>query len=132
MKQTASADAFLFVGRVLMAAIFIWSGWGKITNFAGTQATMASAGLPGILAPLVILTELGGGLLLILGFQTRIIAFLLAGYTFLAAFFFHTKFGDRNQLIHFYKNIAMIGGFFQIVACGGGRFSLDAWWRKRG
>lgn len=81
--------------------------------------------MPGILLPLVILTELGGGLLILVGWQTRIVAFLMAGFTLLAALLFHFKTGDRNQMIHFMKNIAIAGGFLSLVANGAGAWSVD-------
>lgn len=116
----------LLAARALMAAIFILSGYNKIVGYAGTQQYMAANGVPDILLPLVILVELGGGLLILFGFQTRIAAILLAGFTLVAAFLFHAKFGDRNQMIHFMKNLAIVGGFLSLYVSGPGPFSIDA------
>ena len=120
--QTLAAPA----GRILISLIFIQSGWGKIAGYAGTQAYMESAGVPGILLPLVIAVELLGGLAVLLGWQARIAAFLLAGFTLLSALLFHLDFGDQGQTIQFMKNLAIAGGFLLIVAHGAGAWSLDA------
>jgi putative oxidoreductase len=102
------------VARILMALLFLPAGVNKIMGYAGTQAYMEALGVPGILLPLVILLEVGGGLALILGWQTRIVSLALAGFTLLAAFIFHTNFGDQMQMIMFMKNIAITGGLLAI------------------
>ncbi|WP_321339722.1 DoxX family protein [Breoghania sp.] len=113
-------------GRLLIAYIFVVAGWGKIAGYAGTAAYMESQGIPGALLPLVIATELGGGLLVAVGFQTRIAAFLLAGFSIVSAVLFHYLPADQGQMISFMKNLAMAGGFLFIVANGPGAWSLDA------
>jgi putative oxidoreductase len=70
--------------------------------------------------------EIGGGLLLVLGFQARAVAFALAVFVLATAVFFHRNFADQNQMIHFLKNIMMTGGLLQIAHFGAGRYSLDA------
>ena len=125
--QSLSAPA----GRVLLALIFVTSGWGKITGYAGTQGYMESAGVPGALLPLVIAVELLGGIALMLGWRARIVAFLLAGFTLLSALLFHWDPGNQQQYIQFMKNLAITGGFLMIVAHGAGAYSLDAL-RRRG
>lgn len=115
----------LLAARLLMSAIFILSGYNKIVGYAGTQQYMTANGVPDMLLPLVILVELGGGLLILFGFQTRLAAILLAGFTLVAAFLFHNKFGDRNQMIHFMKNLAIAGGFLSLYVAGPGPFSID-------
>ncbi|MGH8460164.1 MAG: DoxX family protein [Stenotrophobium sp.] len=112
-------------GRILMAAIFVLAGYGKITAYAGTQAYMASAGVPGALLPLVIATELGGGLLLIAGYQTRLVALALAGFSLVTAALFHSNLADQTMFIMFFKNVAMAGGFLIIAVHGAGPLSLD-------
>jgi putative oxidoreductase len=120
-------DAVLnLAARILMAQIFILSGFSKITGYAGTQQYMASMGLPGFLVPLVILVELGGGVALLLGFKTRWAALALAAFTLLAAFIVHLKPGDQMQMINFMKNLAMAGGLLLFVRCGPGAPSIDA------
>ena len=112
------------VGRVLIAVLFVLSGWGKIGGYAGAQGYMQSAGVPGGLLPLVILLELGGGLAIIAGFYTRVVAVLLAGFSVLAALLFHTG-ADQIQQIMFMKNLGLAGGFLFLVANGAGRLSVD-------
>ena len=122
-------DSFMnVIARILMSQIFIISGIGKITGYAGTQAYMAKMGVPGALLPLVILTELGGGLALLLGFQTRWVALALAGFTVVSALIFHMNFSDQMQMINFMKNIAMAGGLLMFVRYGAEPPAVD---RKR-
>jgi putative oxidoreductase len=124
LKQTASIAAF---GRFLIALIFIVSGVGKITTPTAVQSYIAAAGLPVPLAAYVIaiVVEVGGGILLILGFQTRIIALAMAIFTVATAAAFHRNFTDPDQMMHFLKNISMTGGLLQVVAFGAGAFSID-------
>ncbi len=86
---------------------------------------MARAGVPGSLLPVVIAVELLGGLLIVIGWQTRLVAIGLAIFTLLAAYLFHMNFGDRNQTIHFMKNVAIAGGFLALAAGGPGAWSID-------
>jgi putative oxidoreductase len=109
-----------------LSAIFLLAGASKIGAYAGTQAYMESMGVPGFLLPAVILLELGGGLAVVLGWQTRLAAFLLAGFSVLAALLFHANFTDPLQSILFMKNLAMAGGLLLLVAGGAGAWSLDA------
>jgi putative oxidoreductase len=115
-------------GRLMLAAIFLISGLGKLADPAGTQAYISAAGLPApMLAYLAaVAVEVGGGLLLVLGYRTRIVALVIAGFSIVAALGFHRNFADMNQMIHFLKNIAMAGGLLQVAAFGAGSFSLDA------
>ena len=92
------------IGRIFLALIFVFSGIGKIGQYAGTQAYMESAGVPGFLLPAVIALEILGGLAIILGWQTRLAAFLLAGFSLLSGILFHSNFGDQMQMIQFLKS----------------------------
>lgn len=123
----AASHILAATGRVLIAAIFVMSGLGKIANPDATIGYIASAGLPFAPAALIAaaLIEVGGGLALITGFRTRLMALLLAGFSVVAAIAFHAHFADQNQLIHFLKNIAIAGGLLQVAAFGPGRISLD-------
>jgi putative oxidoreductase len=112
-------------GRILIALIFITAGWSKIGGFEGTQQYMASMGVPGALLPLVIITELGGGLLILAGLFSRYTALALAGFTILSAILFHGNVDDPSQQIQFMKNLAIAGGFLFLVAHGAGKLSLD-------
>ena len=113
------------VGRVLISLIFVVSGFGKISSFAATQGYMDSVGVPGMLLPLVIALEIVGGLAVMLGWHTRLAAFLLAGFSLLSALLFHANFGDQMQMIMFMKNLALAGGFLMIVSLGAGPWSID-------
>ena len=123
-KQYAFVATF---GRLLIAAIFLMSGLGKVANPEMTQGYIASAGLPfPLLAYLIaVAVEVGGGAILVVGFQTRIVGIVLAIFTVAAALSFHHNFADQNQMVHFLKNIAITGGLLQVVAVGAGRFSVD-------
>jgi len=123
-------DLFELGGRVFIALIFVTAGYSKIGGYAGTAAYMESTGVPSLLLPLVIALELGGGLLIIAGFQTRIVAFLLSGFCLLSAALFHSNFADQMQSILFMKNIAIAGGFLFLVVHGAGTFSVDGKLKK--
>ena len=123
---------FGLAGRVLLAIMFVVAGYGKIGGYAGTQGYMESMGVPGMLLPLVIILELGGGLAIIAGWQTRIVAILLAGFTLLAAFTFHLDFADRMESIMFMKNLSVAGGFLLLAAYGPGALALDNRGKPRG
>ena len=114
------------VGRVLIAAVFVLSGWGKVAAYAGTQAYMQHASVPGGLLPLVILLELCGGIAIVIGLYTRPVALLLAGFSILAGLLFHAGSADQMQQIMFLKNLGLAGGFLFLVANGAGRLSVDA------
>ncbi|MFZ5757166.1 MAG: DoxX family protein [Pseudomonadota bacterium] len=116
-------------GRILISVIFVMAGYSKIGSYEGTAGYMASQGVPGELLPLVILTELGGGLAIILGFQTRIAAIALAGFSILSGILFHNP-ADAAQQIMFMKNLALGGGFLFLAAHGAGAWSLDAKLKK--
>lgn len=114
------------VARLGLAWIFLLEGITKLGNYAATAGYMQSNGVSASLLPLVILTELGGGLLVVLGLFTRVAAFALMGFCLLTALLFHSNLADMEQAINFNKNIAMAGGFLALVAFGGGAWSLDA------
>mgnify|MGYP001828932220 FL=1 len=126
MNQSILNAGTQLTGRVLISAIFIMAGINKISGYAGTQGYMESMGVPGALLPLVILLEIGGGLAVLLGWQTRIAAFLLAGFTVLSALIFHADLGDQMQFILFMKNLAMAGGLMFLVAGRRHDWSIDA------
>jgi len=115
----------IIIARISASAIFITAGFSKLgAGYAGTQGYMASVGVPGELLPLVIALELGGGLALLLGFQTRLVALLLAGFCIISGFIFHSG-ADQMQQIMFMKNVAMAGGLLAFTIFGAGRLSLD-------
>ena len=115
-----------FLGRLLIGLPFAMSGFGKLAAYGQTTAMMAGAGLPLPLAYAVaVIVELGGGLLLIAGYQVRLAAVALAVFSIAAAASFHNNFADQNQMIHFLKDVMIAGGLLQIAAFGAGAFSLD-------
>lgn len=115
------------VGRILMAAIFVMSGIGKIANPAGTIGYISAMGLPfpelGLAAAIGI--EVVGGLLLVAGLYTRPVALALAAFSVVTGLIFHSAIADQNQMIHLMKNLAMAGGLLQIAAFGAGSLSLS-------
>jgi putative oxidoreductase len=118
-------NATELAGRTLLSVLFLLSGVGKLGAYAATGAYMSSAGVPSILLPIVIVTEVFGAIAVVLGWQTRVAASLLAGYSLLAALVFHTNFADQIEMIMFLKNVSIAGGFLLLVANGAGPLSLD-------
>ena len=116
--------AGLFVGRLLLASIFILEGWSKLKGYDAATAYMTRFGVPGALLPAVIAIEIAGGLMVAAGWQTRIAAVGLAVFCVLAAILFHANFSDRNQLLHFEKDLAIAGGLVVLAVVGAGRWSV--------
>jgi putative oxidoreductase len=123
-----------FIGRILIGLPFAMSGLSKLAAYSQTTAMIAAAGLP--FPPLAfvvaVAVELGGGLLLVLGYHVRPTALALAVFSVVAAVSFHSNFADQNQMIHFLKDVMLAGGLLQIVAFGAGAISLEQWRRKIG
>jgi len=124
----ALQGALPLIGRILVAALFIMGGIGKLAAPGPTQGYIAAMGLPvPLLAYAVaVIIELGGGVLLLLGYRTKIVAAVLAVFCVVTALVFHHALGDQNQMIHFLKNFAMAGGLLQFAAFGAGRIGLDS------
>jgi len=126
-------DTTLAIGRVLIALIFVSSGVEKFMDLGATASAIGSKGQPyaNVLAGLTATLEAGGGLLIIVGWQTRLVAVLLAIFCAVAAYFFHDFWHQplgpqhTNNMIHFMKNVSMIGGLLMLCAAGAGRYSLD-------
>jgi len=125
MTSAIYCDLTKLLGRALMSLMFISAGWNKIGGYADTQGYMESAGVPGLLLPLVILVELGGGLAILLGFFTRWAALALALFSLASAWLFHYVPDDQMQMINFMKNITIAGGFLILACAGAGKMSLD-------
>ncbi|RYX89703.1 MAG: DoxX family protein [Comamonadaceae bacterium] len=131
--SSKTQDIFALIGRALIAMLFIPGGFGKIAGFAGTVGYIASKGvpLPEVCAAIAIVVELGFGLLLLVGYQTKWAALGIAIFTFVITFIFHNFWGvpaDQvmMQKMAFFKNMAIVGGLLGFAAFGAGRFSIDA------
>ncbi len=118
-------DPSILAARILLILVFVIFGYGKIGGYDGTVGYMEGKGVPGILLPLVILAELGGGILIAIGFYARGAALALAGFSIISALIFHLDFGDRAQTIQFWKNLSIAGGMLMIFACGPGKFAIN-------
>ena len=126
------------VGRILIALIFLMSGYGKLTGFEGAVGYIASKGLPlpQLAAVAAIIVELGGGLMLVLGWKARWGAAALWVFTALAALLFHNYWAAppaevQGQMINFMKNVSMLGGLIYVVVHGSGPLSLDGGQTRR-
>lgn len=120
-------DALALIGRLLLAALFILAGFGKIGAAQGTIGYIASVGIPFAEAVYyaTIALEIGGGILLAIGFKTRIVAVALAAFSIASAVLFHADFSDQMQFTSFFKNLAIAGGMLQVIAFGAGRFAIS-------
>jgi putative oxidoreductase len=132
MSASLQAPALL-AARVLLSLIFILSGLQKITGYSGAAGYMDAMGVPSILLPLAILVEVGGGLALLVGWQTRLAALALAGFSVIAGYLFHylaiggtDAMADMTQQIMFMKNVTIAGGMLAIIGAGPGAWSVDA------
>jgi putative oxidoreductase len=126
MSQISSIAAPL--GRVLLSILFVFAGVGKLANPAGTIGYIASTGapFPKLGYAIALIVELGFGVALLVGFQARIVALALAGFSIVTALIFHNNFADQIQMIMFLKNVTIAGGLLLVVAHGAGSLSLDA------
>jgi putative oxidoreductase len=118
------------IGRILLGAIFLMSGLGKIADPQGTQQYMQAMGMTWATTLFyvgAIVLEVGGGLSLLLGYWTRAGAAALLLFMIPTTLLFHTNFADQNQMIHFLKNLAMCGGLLYVATYGAGPLSLDAY-----
>lgn len=127
-KDGALPSYLATFGRIGIAAIFVLSGLAKLQAPGATIAYISSVGLPlpQLGLAIAVLVELAGGIALVLGYRTRLVAAILAVFSIATAFAFHSNLGDQNQFIHFFKNVAIAGGLLNVIALGGGTFSLDA------
>lgn len=121
------------IGRILISIIFLMAGINKIGNLSGTQDYMASYGMPltWLFAMGAVILEIGGGLSLLLGYMSKYGAIALFIFMIPTTLIFHTNFGDQMQVIHFMKNLAIMGGLAYIAAYGGGELSLDSRLKNR-
>ena len=114
-----------FIGRMFISSLFLLSAYNKILSIDGTMSWMEGFGIPGLLLYPTIALEIILPLLVIIGYQARLSAGLLAAFCVATAFIFHYDFADQMQTIAFFKNIGLAGGFLFIVANGTGDWSVD-------
>jgi putative oxidoreductase len=131
MASETLAAAGLLMGRLLLALIFIHEGWSIIGSYDGTLTYIQRFGVPGTLLPAVIALQLGGGLLIAAGVMTRVLSLAFAIFCLLTAVLFHWQFADRNQLLHFEKDLAIAGGFLVLTVGGPGDWSADRYLKRR-
>lgn len=117
------ANAVDLIGRLFLVVLFIVSGIGKIAAYVDTAGFMQANGVPAFLLPLVILVEIGGGALVLIGWHTRIAAFIMAGFTILALLLFHLPVEDQNVV---FAELGGAGGFLLLAARGPAGWSVDA------
>jgi len=120
----AMTDAGLLAGRCLLVFIFLHEGFGILGNYAPAAAYMQKSGVPALLLPAVIALQIGGGLLIVAGVMTRLSALAFAVFCVSTAVLFHWQFADRNQLLHFQKDLSIAGGFLVLAYSGPGGWSL--------
>lgn len=113
------------VGRILIAVLFLLAGFGKLADVQGFTGYLQSGGLPGFLAWPAILFEIAVGILLIIGYQTRLVGLAGAAFCVVSAALYHNNFADQTQMIMFLKNLAIAGGLLMFAIHGPGRFALD-------
>ena len=119
------------LGRILLAQLFLLAGLNKIFNYDGTIAYMATQHVSAMLLPLVIALETGGALALLLGWHVRLFAFLLAGFSLLAALVFHHDWSQTSEYLLFISDVAVAGGLLVLAQAGTPGLSLDARRQRR-
>ncbi len=131
VTTSTGGAAVVAIGRLLLSLMFIYAGFGKLTDIAGTAGWFGSIGLPAptVTAVLVGLLEFVGGLAILVGYQTRIAALAIAAFTIGATLIAHTNLADQVQQLFFLKNVSVTGGLLVLAAFGAGALSVDA---KRG
>jgi putative oxidoreductase len=132
-------DIICLLGRILIGGIFVQSGFDKLMGLDAFAAGLARRGIPAavapVLAPIGATVEFGGGLAMVFGLMTRYAAVLMIAFVIVATLISHRFWAlggaeRRTQTVQFAKNVAIIGGFLFAFVTGGGRYSLDRWWRR--
>lgn len=128
--STSSHSLAYLIARLLLMALFLVSGIGKLGDPGATQGYMEAMDVPGILLWPTIAFEIGSGLCILLGFQTRLVSMVLVGFSLVTAFIFHHNVADPTQQIMFLKNLGLAGGFLLLACTGAGRYSIDGRGRR--
>jgi putative oxidoreductase len=124
MDETADSSVLL-VARCLVGGLFLWSGIGQIQGYDETAIFLARHGVMGNLLPMAVFIELAGAILVIVGYRSRQVTLVLAGFCVVTALLFHANFADHVQMFHFLKNAAIAGGLLALYVTGPGRLSFD-------
>jgi len=121
-------DVTLLVSRILLALLFLVSGFGMLAAPSGMAGYFSAVGIPlaGLVVWLVIALKVLGGIALLVGFQTRYVAYAFAAFCVATAFLGHFDFADQNQMTAFLKNLGLAGGFLVLSTTGAGALSVDA------
>ena len=123
VKLTGGVD---LLGRLLLAALFLYDGWIVVNNYDATAEYLAQFGVPPFLLVPALILQVGGGLLIAVGWNTRLAALALSLFCISTALVFHNQFGDPNEAIQFWKDLAIAGGLLILAAHGAGALSLDS------
>jgi putative oxidoreductase len=126
MVKNRIYDLVELLGRCLLAALFLVDGWIIINNYQSGGDYLAQYGVPRLMLAPALLLHVVGGIFIVIGWQTRLAGLALALFCIATALIFHTNFGDPNEKIHFWKDLAIAGGFLLLLARGAGAYSLDA------
>jgi putative oxidoreductase len=129
-------DLILLAGRIMMGWIFVMSGWGKLMDITGFANAMSARGVPSFFAYMAAPIEFIGGVFLVAGVATRYTTLVMFAFVVVATYISHRYWAVEpaqrtNQFNHFWKNISILGGLAFLFAAGPGRYSVDAWLRRR-
>ena len=124
MHNQTTQNLTMLVGRVMLASMMFWTGYGRLMSYASIHNYVNDWGVPHEFKPLIVIWEVGAGLLLLLGAYTRPAALAAALFCVVSGFVVHLHDGDEIQLIDFMKNMALTGGFLYVSVCGAGDWSL--------
>jgi putative oxidoreductase len=130
-QNSALENVILLASRLLLAWIFIHEGVFLATNFAAASASMAKLGVPAPALVATIALQLASGIAIAVGWHARLGAAALGLFCLATAILFHTNFANRNELLHFEKDLAIAGGMFALMLCGAGEYSVQAFARQR-
>ena len=127
IKLTGGVD---LLGRLMLAALFLNDGWTVVNNYGATAEYLSQFGVPPLMLIPALILQVVGGLLVAVGWNTRLAALALSFFCISTALIFHNQFGDSNEEIQFWKDLAIAGGFLILAAHGAGTFSLDSYLKK--
>ena len=131
MQNPMVDNVLLLVSRLLLAGIFVHEGVFLATNFAAASASMAKTGVPALALVATIGLQLVAGIAIAAGWHARLGAATLGLFCLATAILFHTNFANRNELLHFEKDLAIAGGMFVLAICGAGDWSVTRLWQAR-